>query len=185
MTSGRCEVRHVTANLARRKPRAHGIIVDQSVAREVQKRRALLHGRNFVRTDHALRLRRCRDMDRDVVAACAQVEQVVGEAEVLGDGSCALGIEERVVAEPVFIPSASAAGMTRRPMAPRPITPSVFPMISVPANCFFAFSALFAMFSSSALWRHHAAPPTTSRAARSRAHSTSSFTAFGVRARAC
>ena len=96
---GRCKVRHVTANLARRKSRAHSIIVDQSVTREVQKRRALLHGSNFVRTDHALRLRRRRDLDRDVIAARAQVEQVIGEAEVRGDGSCALGIEERVVAD--------------------------------------------------------------------------------------
>ena len=38
-------------------------------------------------------------MDRDVVAARAQIEQIVGEAKVRGDGRCALGIEERIVAD--------------------------------------------------------------------------------------
>ena len=34
---------------------------------------------------------------------------------------------------------------TREPMAPRPMTPSVLPLISLPTNCFLPFSTLLAM----------------------------------------
>ena len=78
------------------------------------------------------------------------------------------------------MPSASAAWATFAPMAPRPITPSVLPMISPPANCFLAFSADLPTFSSSALARTHSTPPMMSREASSMPASTSSFTALAL-----
>ena len=54
---------------------------------------------------------------------------------------------------PAKCKAASAAWATLAPMAPRPMTPRVLPMISPPANCFLAFSADLPTFSSSALAR--------------------------------
>ena len=76
------------------------------------------------------------------------------------------------------MPSAAAAFATFCPIAPRPMTPSFLPRISVPANAFFAFSAVFAMSASAALAFTHSIPPMTSRLASSIAASTSSFTPF-------
>ena len=61
------------------------------------------------------------------------------------------------------IPRLTAAFATFTPIAPSPITPNLLPSISVPANFFLAFSALFAIFSSSAFSLTHLAPPMISR----------------------
>ena len=65
-------------------------------------------------------------------------------------------------------------------MAPKPITPSFLPMISVPANAFLAFSAALPMLGSSALSRHHWMPPAMSRAPIIRPAITSSLTALAL-----
>ena len=76
------------------------------------------------------------------------------------------------------MPSETAAFATFCPIAPRPITPSRLPSISVPAKAFFAFSALLLMAASAALAFTHSMPPTMSRLASSMAAITSSFTPF-------
>ena len=59
------------------------------------------------------------------------------------------------------MPSAMAQLATREPMAPRPTTPSVLPLISLPTNCFLPFSTLLAMAASPASpWVHWAASAT-------------------------
>ena len=76
------------------------------------------------------------------------------------------------------MPSATAALATCTPMAPSPMTPSFFPLISVPANAFFAFSAAFAIPASSLFSFTQSIPPVISRLARSMPAITSSFTPF-------
>ena len=49
------------------------------------------------------------------------------------------------------MPRSMAALATSAPMAPRPMTPSVLPEISLPAKAFFAFSASLPMVGESAL----------------------------------
>ena len=78
------------------------------------------------------------------------------------------------------MPSATAAFATFWPIAPRPITPSFLPWISVPAKAFFAFSADLLIAASAAFAFTHSMPPTMSRLARSMAAITSSFTPFAL-----
>ena len=76
--------------------------------------------------------------------------------------------------------SATAALATLTPMAPRPMTPSFLPMISVPAKFFFSFSAAFAISAMSLDAFTHSIPPTTSLAANSIPAITSSFTPLAL-----
>ena len=69
---------------------------------------------------------------------------------------------------------------TSAPIAPRPITPSFFPLISWPANAFFAFSTSFAIFGFSFSFLHHSIPPAISRDDSIRPAITSSFTPFAL-----
>ena len=77
------------------------------------------------------------------------------------------------------MPSATPALATSTPMAPRPMTPSVFPAISGPTNCFLPASTCFSMeVSPSSRPLHHSMPSAILREASSSAASTSSFTAL-------
>ena len=78
------------------------------------------------------------------------------------------------------MPRRVASLATLTPIAPRPITPSFFPAISVPAKAFLAFSAVFPMFSSSLFSLTHWIPPTMSRLARSIPAKTNSLTPFAL-----
>ena len=74
------------------------------------------------------------------------------------------------------MPRDRAALATSTPIAPRPMTPMLFPASSCPAKAFFAFSVVFAMSASPAFSFTQRMPPFTSRDASSMPHSTSSFT---------
>ena len=74
------------------------------------------------------------------------------------------------------MPKCTAALATRTPMAPRPMIPSFFPLISQPANFFFCFSAFFAISSEASCCSSHSIPPTISLEARSIPAMTISFT---------
>ena len=66
-------------------------------------------------------------------------------------------------------------------MAPRPMTPSVFPWISGPTNWLLPFSTCLATLVSPGFRPlAHSMPPTMSREASSRPASTSSFTALAL-----
>ena len=78
------------------------------------------------------------------------------------------------------MPRSTAAFATSAPTAPKPMTPSFLPLISLPANCFLAFSAVLAMFSLFAFSRHQSIPPKMSRLPRSKAQITISFTALAL-----
>ena len=67
---------------------------------------------------------------------------------------------------------------TREPMAPKPITPSVLPLISLPTNCFLPFSTLFAIAGSPARPCVHCAAAATLRLPAMSIPITSSATAF-------
>ena len=73
-----------------------------------------------------------------------------------------------------------AALATSWPIAPRPITPSFFPDISLPANAFLAFSADLAISASSLLALTHSIPPTISLEEISIAAITCSLTALAL-----
>ncbi len=77
-----------------------------------------------------------------------------------------------------FIPSLIAASATRLPIFPRPMTPSVWPGSSLPANCFFPSSIFFSR-SEEFFWEAtKARAGARLRAAMSMPASTSSFTAL-------
>ena len=78
------------------------------------------------------------------------------------------------------IPREIAALATLTPIAPRPITPSFFPAISVPANLFFSFSVFFATSASSLADFAHSMPPAMSLAASNIPAITSSFTPLAL-----
>ena len=78
------------------------------------------------------------------------------------------------------MPRCVAAFATSCPIAPSPMIPSFFPLISQPANFFFCFSAVFAMSPSSLSLFTHSIPPAISRDASSIPASTSSLTPFAL-----
>ena len=78
------------------------------------------------------------------------------------------------------MPSSMAQLATREPMAPRPITPSVLPLISLPTNCFLPFSTVFAMAGSPVRFWHHWAAAATLRLPAISMPMTSSATALAL-----
>ena len=78
------------------------------------------------------------------------------------------------------MPKSRAAFATSTPMAPRPMTPRVFPAISGPMNCFLPASTAFSTFSLSVRVCTHCAPLMMRREDTKRPASTSSFTALAL-----
>ena len=78
------------------------------------------------------------------------------------------------------MPSSMAQLATREPMAPRPMTPRVLPLISLPTNCFLPFSTLFAMAGSPARPCVHWAAAGTLRLPAMSIPMTSSATALAL-----
>ena len=78
-----------------------------------------------------------------------------------------------------FIPRSTAASATSLPIAPRPITPSVLPLISGPANADLPFSTVLPTLSpSSLIVLHQSIAFVTFLDESKRPRITSSFTAF-------
>ena len=80
----------------------------------------------------------------------------------------------------LVMPRPLAALATSTPMAPRPMTPSTLPEISVPAKAFLPFSTSLAIVSVPLIVCTHSMPPTMSRAASSMPHRTSSLTPLAL-----
>ena len=78
------------------------------------------------------------------------------------------------------MPSSMAQLATREPMAPRPMTPSVLPLISLPTNFFLPFSTVLAMAGSPARPWHHWAASATLRLPAISIPITSSATALAL-----
>ena len=78
------------------------------------------------------------------------------------------------------MPRATAALATNTPIAPRPITPSFLPCISVPAKAFLAFSIVLLIFSSALLSATHCIPPRISLAASNIPATTISLTPLAL-----
>ena len=78
------------------------------------------------------------------------------------------------------MPSSMAQLATREPMAPRPMTPSVLPLISLPTNFFLPFSTVLAMAGSPVRPWHHWAASATLRLPAISIPITSSATALAL-----
>ena len=113
--------------------------IDQAASGEVQNPHAVFHLSDGILVNHIFGIRSLGNMDGDIIAGFKNIVQ--GQAVLDRSGKAPGGIHRdiRIVAVNLHA-QLLAALATRMPMAPRPITPSFFPLISGPTKALLPFS---------------------------------------------
>ena len=92
------EIREVRLDLARGKGHGKSVLIHQFVSGEVEKDHAFLHVVDAFLADHARVLVRQRDVDRDVVAGCAELVQAGGMPHLAGQSPGAVDGKVGIIA---------------------------------------------------------------------------------------